>query len=110
MAIWLSVLFIDKIIKNLQIKLHKLITFHIDPIWFFRYSLKFFHTSSEFQNQRHQRYSIKKGVLKNFAKFNFIKKETLALMFSCEFCESFKNTFFTELLWTTASEIHMKFI
>ena len=56
-----------------------------------------------------------KGVLKNFAKFtgkhqcqslffnkvaglrpkacNFIKKEAPALVFSCEFCEIFKNTF-----------------
>ena len=24
-------------------------------------------------------------------------------MFTCEFCETFKNTFFTEHLWTTAS-------
>ena len=31
-----------------------------------------------------------------------LKKETLAQMFSCEFCEIFKNTFFTEHLWTTA--------
>ena len=29
---------------------------------------------------------------------NFIKKETLAQVFSCEFCEIFKNTFFTEHL------------
>ena len=56
----------------------------------------------------------KKDVLKNFAKFtgkhlyqslffnkvaslqacDFIKKETLAQVFSCEFCEIFKNTFF----------------
>ena len=54
----------------------------------------------------------KKGVLRNFAKFtekhqcqsvffnkvagrpcNFIKKETQAQVFSCEFCEIFKNTF-----------------
>ena len=57
----------------------------------------------------------KKGVLKNFAKFtgkylrqilffnkvaglrlqacNFIKKETLAQVFSCEFCEIFNKTF-----------------
>ena len=34
---------------------------------------------------------------------NFIKKQTLALVFSCEFCEISKNTFFTEHLWTTAS-------
>ena len=26
--------------------------------------------------------------------FNFIKKETLAQVFSCEFCKSFKNIFF----------------
>ena len=34
---------------------------------------------------------------------NFIKKETLAV-FSCEFCEIFKNIFFTKHLRTTASE------
>ena len=28
------------------------------------------------------------------ATFNFIKKETLAQVFSCEFCEIFKNTFY----------------
>ena len=32
----------------------------------------------------------------------FIKKETMAQMFSCEFCEFFTNTFFTEHFWTTA--------
>ena len=45
----------------------------------------------------------KKGVLKNFTKFtgkhlcqscNFIKKQTLAQVFSCEFCEIFENTYF----------------
>ena len=34
---------------------------------------------------------------------SFIKKESLALVFSCEFYEISKNTFFTEQLWTTAS-------
>ena len=34
---------------------------------------------------------------------NVIKKETLAQVFSCEFCEISKNTFFAEHLWTTAS-------
>ena len=38
---------------------------------------------------------------------NFIKKETLAQVFSCEFCEIFYNTFFTEHLWTTASKIFL---
>ena len=30
---------------------------------------------------------------------NFIKKESLAQVFSCEFCEISKNTFFTEHRW-----------
>ena len=38
---------------------------------------------------------------------NFIKKETLAQMSSCEFCEISKNTFFTEHLWTTGSVVHL---
>ena len=32
---------------------------------------------------------------------NFIKKETLAQVFPCEFFKIFKNNFFTEHLWTT---------
>ena len=35
---------------------------------------------------------------------NFIKKETLTQVFSCEFCKISKNTFFTEHPWTTASK------
>ena len=34
--------------------------------------------------------------------WNFIKKETLAQVFPCEFCQISKNTFFTEHLRTTA--------
>ena len=34
---------------------------------------------------------------------NFIKKETLTQVFSCEICKIFKNTFFTEHLRMTAS-------
>ena len=55
----------------------------------------------------------KKDALKNLAKFTgkhlcqslFFKKETLAQVFFCEFCEIFKNTFFTEYLWATASVV-----
>ena len=36
----------------------------------------------------------------------FIKKETLAQVFSCEFCEISKSTFFTEHIWATASEYY----
>ena len=68
----------------------------------------------------------KKGDLKYFAKFigkhlcrslflhkvsdlrpvNFIKPETPIQLFSCEFCEIFKNTFLTELLRTSFSKAH----
>ena len=34
---------------------------------------------------------------------NFIKKKALAQVFSCEFSEIFKNTFFTEHLRATSS-------
>ena len=58
---------------------------------------------------------MKKGVLRNFTKFTgkylcqslFIKKETLAHMFSCEFCDISKNTFFAEQL-ATASDNNVK--
>ena len=55
----------------------------------------------------------KKGVLKNFEKFTgkhlhrslfFNNTDVLILMFSCEFCEIFKNAFFTELLRVAAPE------
>ena len=68
----------------------------------------------------HQRYSIKKGFSKvsqncqksTFARVffsiklhncNFIKKGTLAQVFSCKFCEIFKNTYIIEHLRATAS-------
>ena len=79
------------------------------------------HFSRQYRSS-HQRCSMKKGVLKNFAKLtgkylcqslffikvagaacNFIKKEILAQVFSCGFCEISKNTLFTEHLWVTAS-------
>ena len=33
---------------------------------------------------------------------NFIKKETLAQVFACEYYKVSKNTFFAEHLWATA--------
>ena len=36
---------------------------------------------------------------------NFMKKETLIQVFSCEFCEVSKNNFFTEHLRATAFEL-----
>ena len=49
----------------------------------------------------HQRCSIKKGVLKNFAKFTGI--HLCQSVLSCEFWEIFKNTFLTEHIQETAS-------
>ena len=39
----------------------------------------------------------------------FLSTGALARVFSCEFCQIFKNTFFTEHLWTTASTYSNKF-
>ena len=38
-------------------------------------------------------------------KLQALGQEALAQAFSCDFCEIFKNTFFTEHLLTTASEL-----
>ena len=48
----------------------------------------------------------KKRVLRSFLRqsHTFIKKETLSQVFSCEFCEISKSTFFTGQLVTTASK------
>ena len=75
----------------------------------------------------HRRCSVRKGVLRNFAKFkgkylcksrfliklqvsacNFIKKETLAQEFSCEFYNISKNSFFTEHLWVAATFVFLE--
>ena len=52
----------------------------------------------------------KKGILKNFAKAcNFRKKETLAQVFSCDFWEVFKNSFFIEhLRWLLLMKIESR--
>ena len=54
--------------------------------------------------QRHWRCSIKKEAC------NFMKKETLAQVFSCEFCKIFKNSFFTENLRVTASNFSISML
>ena len=41
---------------------------------------------------------------------NFIKKETLTKVFSCEFCEIFKNTFFYRTPQVTASDCFWSFV
>ena len=42
-------------------------------------------------------------ISQNSQACNFIKKETLAQVFSCEFCEISKKAFFTERLWVITS-------
>ena len=77
---------------------------------------------SYYSRSSHRRCFVRKGVLRNLAKstgkplrqslflnkvagrkFFFIKKETLAQVFSCGYCEISKSTFLTEHLWMTAS-------
>ena len=80
------------------------------------------HTRPTIFRSNHRRCSVRKGVLRNFAKFtgkhlcqshcatflikacNFIEKETLAQVFSSEFCKISKKSFFTEHLRATTSE------
>ena len=44
----------------------------------------------------------------NFDEPTTLLKKTLAQVFSCEFCEVSKSTFFTEHLWATVSEAGLK--
>ena len=58
---------------------------------------------------------MQKGVLRNFTKFtgkcpqacNFSEKETLAQVFSCEFCEISKNTFLHRTPLLAASDLSL---
>ena len=55
----------------------------------------------------HWRYSVRKGIIINFAKFTgkhlCQSLFFLFFVFACEFCEISKNTFFTEHRQATAS-------
>ena len=53
-------------------------------------------------NSSHRGWSVRKGVLRNFAKFT---GKHLCQAFPSEFLEISKNIFFTEHIWTTVSEI-----
>ena len=44
-------------------------------------------------------------ISQNSQENSFIKNETLAQMFSCQFCDIFRNTFFTEHLQGVASAL-----
>ena len=58
----------------------------------------------------HQTCSLKKVVLKNFARFigkdlvGVFNKVVPTQVFSCEYCKIFKNTYFEEHPWMAASE------
>ena len=78
---------------------------------------QFFLIMSTTSRSSHRRCSMKKSVLRNFAKFTgkhlcqslFLNKvaglkETVAHVLSCEFCKISKNTFFEEYVWSTASK------
>ena len=57
------------------------------------------------QNSQENTYASASFLIKLQAEAcNLIKKETLAHVFSCEFCEISKNSFFTEHHWATASK------
>ena len=65
----------------------------------------YFNVELTFYRSNHHTCSVRKRVLRNFAKSTgkhlcqslFIKKEPLAQVFSCDFCEISMKTFFTPL-------------
>ena len=72
---------------------------------------------SSFSRSSHQGCSAKKGVLKTLqysqensciSGLQFYLKETPTLMLSCEYCETFKDTYFEEYLRTAASYFMQK--
>ena len=83
--------------EHIHFMLWSLIVGEIESI-----TLKVWKLKSSNRSSRPEMFS-KKGVLRNFAKFqkntctrdacNFIKKEVLAQAFSCQSCEFSKNTF-----------------
>ena len=111
----------NEVISSLFADTRTLITFYInDPSWAF--IKRAFSVQEHFMNITEavaQSCSVKKDVLRNFARFtgkhlyqslqacNVIKKETLARVFSCEFCEISKSTFFYRTPPVTASDIRL---
>ena len=75
--------------------------FYFFKPWFFRPHLSSLAAPIASRRSSHRMCSVRKGLEKAC---NFIKKEALVQVFSCEFCEISKNTFFTEHLWATASD------
>ena len=87
-----------------------------------RFHAKYFLHLFGLSRSSRRRCSVKKGILRNFAKFagkhmcqtlffntvagrlQLCYKQTLAQVFSCKFCEISKNTFFIEHLWAAASD------
>ena len=101
---------------------HKILSFQFEPV-----SVKLTHPSynngsdQDEPQKQPPKVFCKKDGFRNFAKFTgkhmcqslffnkvaglqpckIIKKETLAQVIPCKFCEISKNTFFTEHIWVT---------
>ena len=61
------------------------------------------------QNSQENTCASESFLIKLPQAWNFIKKDSLAQVFSCEFCEIYKNTFFYRRPPVAASEC-MKFV
>ena len=76
--------------------------------------LFFWHWSSKTDRSIHQRCSVKKGILKNFADFTaglqvaILLKRNPSTVFSCEICKKLKNIYSEEHLLTATSEKRLK--
>ena len=97
------------------------VVFFIENVVFFRNKIR---KNTKSSRSRRPEVFCKKDALRNFPKFtgkhlclrlffnkvadlrssNFIKRESQAQVFSCEFCEIFKNTFFYRTLPVAAPQ------
>ena len=60
-------------------------------------------------SQMFYKVSVLKNSHKNTLDLKLCQKETQEQVLSCKFCETLKNSFFTEHLWTAASEFFHTF-
>ena len=68
----------------------------------------FLEISKNSQENTYARISVLIKLQAETGACNFINKEALAREFSREFCKISNNTFFTEHLWATALEEHLR--
>ena len=87
-----------QLIVTVLIQAAKLLSTAVTRLLFLIWPVCFSKDLSVLQKQPPEVFYTKKAC-------NFIKKDTLAQVLSCEYCKIFKNTFSTEHFWATSPGI-----